>query len=91
MVRDLLSKVLSFLPPKQAMDTPENFDTKCLFQMPCPNGRSFHKVPGPCSRELLLAELRKDNPRNFDLKRLVQNAFAEHPKSFPELLVSMRR
>ena len=39
--------------------------------------RSLHGVPGPCSqvRPFLLAELKKDTPRNFDMQRLIRNVF----------------
>ena len=50
--------------------------------------RSLHGVPAPCSqiRPFLLAELKRDTPRNFDMKRLIRNAFSERPKKggFPE-------
>ena len=41
--------------------------------------RSLHVVPGPCSqvRPFLL---KRDTPRNFDMKRLIRNAFSERPK-----------
>ena len=43
--------------------------------------RSLLGVPGPCSqaRPFLLAELKRDTPRNFDMKRLIRNAFSERP------------
>ena len=49
--------------------------------------RSLHGVPGPCSqvRPLLLAELKRDTPRNFDMNRLIWNAFYERPISKDEI------
>ena len=44
--------------------------------------RSLYRVPAPCSqvRPFLLAELKRDTPRNSDMKRLIRNAFSERPK-----------
>ena len=44
--------------------------------------RSLNEVPGPCSQvhPFLLAELKRDTPRNFTMKRLIRNAFSERPK-----------
>ena len=46
--------------------------------------RSLLGVPGPCSqaRPFLLAELKRDTPRNFDMKRLIRNAFSERPNLY---------
>ena len=90
-VRALRSQVRSFLPPKQKRDTPRNFEMKRLFRNDFSehskrsekerDKRSLHGVPGPCSqiRPFLLAELKRDTPKNFDMKRLIRNAFSERP------------
>ena len=79
----------TFLPPKQKRDTPRNFEMKRLFRNAFSerskrsekerDERSLHRVSGPCFqvRPFLLAELKKDTPRNFDMKRLIRNAFSE--------------
>ena len=91
MVRALCSHERSFLPLKQKRNTPRNFEIKRLFRnafserSKCSekerDERSLHGVPGQCSqvRPLLLAELKRDTPRNFDMKRLIRNAFSERP------------
>ena len=91
MVRALSSQVRSFLPPKQNRNTLRNFEMKRLFRNAFSelskrsekehDERSLHGVPGPCSqaRPFLLAELKRDTPRNFDMKRLIQHAFSERP------------
>ena len=61
--------------------------------MPFPNALSVRKrsvTKGVCTGHLahvpmqvrlfLLAELKRDTPRDFDMKRLVRNAFSERPK-----------
>ena len=47
------------------------------------DGRSLHRVHGPFSqaRPFLLAELKRYIPWNFDMKRLIWNAFSERPRS----------
>ena len=91
MVRALCSQVRSFLPPKQKGDTPRNFEMKRLFRNAFSerlersekerDERRLHRVPGPCSqvRPFSLAQLKRDTPRNFDMKRLIRNAFSERP------------
>ena len=91
MVRALCSQVRSFSPPKQKRNTPRNFEMKRLFRNAFSerskrsekerDERSLLGVPGPCSqvRPFLLAELKRDTPRNFDMKRLIRNAFSERP------------
>ena len=71
--------------------SPGNFDMKRLFRNTFSehskrsekerDERSLHAVPGPCSqvRPFLLAELKRDTPRNFNMKRLIRNAFSERP------------
>ena len=71
--------------------TPRNFEMKRLFRNACSerskrsekerDKRSLHGAPGPCSqvRPFLLAELQRDAPRDFDMKRLIRNAFSERP------------
>ena len=95
MLRALCSQVRSFLPPKQKRDTPRNFKMKRLFRNAFSerskrsekerDERSLLGVPGPCSqvRPFLLAELKRDTPRNFDMKRLIRNAFSERPNLVP--------
>ena len=90
-VRAWCSQVCSFVPPKQKRNTPTNFETKRLFRNAFSerskrsekerDERSLHGVPGPCSqvRPFLLAELKRDTPRNFDMKGLIRNAFSERP------------
>ena len=62
MVRALCSQVRSFSPPEQKRNTPRNFGMKRLFrnalskqskrsEKEC-DGRSLHRVPGPCSRHV---------------------------------------
>ena len=80
MVRALCSQVRSFLPPKQKRNTLRNFEMKRLFRNAFSerskrsekerDERSLHGAPGPCSqaRPLLLAELKRDTPRNFHPK-----------------------
>ena len=55
--------------------------------------RSLHGVPGPCSQvcPFLLAELQRDTPRNFDMKRLIRNAFSERPKGTEAEIVPVDR
>ena len=91
MVRASCSQIRSFLPPKQKRNTLRNFEMKRLFRNAFSerskrsekerDKRSLHGVPGPCSqvRPFLLAELKRDTPRNFDMKRLIRNAFSERP------------
>ena len=80
-----------FLPPEQDRNTPRNFDMKRLFRNAFSerskrsekerDGTSLYRVPGPCSqvRPFSLAELKKDTPTNFAMKRPIRNAFSEHP------------
>ena len=91
MVRALCSQVRSLVPPKQKRDTPRNFEMKRLFRNAFSerskrsekerDERSLLGVPGPCSQvhPFLLAELKRDTHRNFEMKRLFQNAFSERP------------
>ena len=96
MVRALCAPVRPFLPLTQRRNTPRNFEIKRLFRNAFSerskrsekerDERSLHGVPGPCSqvRPCLLAELKRDTPRNFDMKRLIRNAFSERPKFRPD-------
>ena len=73
-------------------NTPRNFGIKRLLrdafsktEMAFGKGvwrNELHRVPGPCfqARPFLVAEIRKDTPKNFDLKRPIQNAFSKHPR-----------
>ena len=37
---------------------------------------------------LLLAELKRDTPRNFDMKRLIRNAFSKRPSNYCNVKIS---
>ena len=83
--------VHSVLHPKQKRNTPRNFEIKRFFRNAFSerskrsekerDERSLDGVPGPCSpvRPFLLAELKRDTPGNFYMKRLIRNAFSERP------------
>ena len=95
MVRALCSQVRSFLPPKQKRDTPRNFEMKRLFRTPFPNALSVRKrsvTKGVCTGHLAhvpryvpsYLQNSKGIPLGTsDMKRLIRNAFSEHPKNRP--------
>ena len=52
-------------------ENPEELRDETPFRAFGKGERSLHRVPGPCSqvRLFLLAELKRDTPRNFNMKR----------------------
>ena len=86
MVRALCSQVCSFFASETEKEHPEELrDETPFLNAKSVRRRSVTKevctgylamFPGT---SLLLAELKRDTPRNFDMKRLIRNAFYERP------------